>query len=640
MMPDMPFARLRGYRILGTKGSGKTTALVARVADALKAGFQPEEIAVVTATPTAAARLRMLLYASCGEVSGAIQVTTARQWALEILGTPGAQAACGRRPRMIADFERPFIMEDMKTCGMRSRRLQEMLKFLERGWTELADEDPDWLIDNEERDLQELYRDYLAFYEAYAEPEICNMALKYLRYDAEALDAWRREIVFADDYQLMNRTSQLLCCLLAEKTVIITADVCNTAPVFDSYPYAGGVREFAVVCESVEDTGLFGCRRSASVARLTANVLVNAGFQEQVALPGSDDAQADGSPFEPICASSPKKEFERVTQWVAARVAAGTPAAEIAIIHPGVPAWGRYAVQALRAAGFPVSVAPGLMTPTGDARKPESCRAMRLASLVALAGDPEDSLALRCALGYGDWLLRSMPFDALRRYASLNSLGLRRTLELAAERRLTLPEDGEGSLAPAILGQMVAEYSQLKETVTQARTMRGRPLLGFLANAVGAREADVSKLEAFLCDYAETEAPEDLRARLLTQLCAPALIRREGCVNVGAAEDLCGFAPRDVLVIGMVNGFFPNREYFDLTAITPDKQMKQRAAYNHAFYALACSAEVTQAFSTFSAIDVELAGKLRLKVDRVGLQEGSRVAAISPSDFLALARAD
>ncbi|MBR2790266.1 MAG: hypothetical protein IKD70_06595 [Eggerthellaceae bacterium] len=415
-MDNMPIMPLRGTLITGTKGMGKTTELVRRVAALLASGAAGKDIAVVAASPTAVVRLGDLLTAACDpDAVRGMRITTARQWALEVLDTEAAYRATGRRARMVAPFETAILMEDMKTCGLPVKRLREMLKFLERGWTELSDEDPSWLIDNQERDLQALYRDYLAFYEAMPEPEIANMALKYLRFDGAALQAARVPHVLMDDYQLMNRTSQLLGLLLAGQTVTVTADEFNIAPVYDSYPYVEGIGEFGAMVGEVQTIRLTEDRRNPRMAALAERVLANCGFaagdhgasmgEAPARVPSGEVAQE--APFDLLAAASPKEEIGLVVRWVRERLAQGVPAEEIAVVHPDVPLWGRNAAVALQTAGIAVNVAPEQHAIHGDPRKEASCGLQRAATLAMLAGDPTDSLAWRCGCGYGDWLTQS-----------------------------------------------------------------------------------------------------------------------------------------------------------------------------------------------------------------------------------------
>ena len=75
-----------------------------------------------------------------------VTVTTPRALALDVLSDAEAMRWSGREPRLLTAYEELFLLEDMKACGLRPKRLREMLKFFYRSWTELADDDPNWLV--------------------------------------------------------------------------------------------------------------------------------------------------------------------------------------------------------------------------------------------------------------------------------------------------------------------------------------------------------------------------------------------------------------------------------------------------------------------------------------------------------------
>ena len=118
--------------IEGGVGCGKTTALVARVAALLEDGAAPEDMLVLAATPDAARVLGARLTEAAGERGNAIEVTCAREVALGLLASEEGRAFSGRAGRLVTPLELGFIMEDMKTSGMKQRRLREMLKFFYR----------------------------------------------------------------------------------------------------------------------------------------------------------------------------------------------------------------------------------------------------------------------------------------------------------------------------------------------------------------------------------------------------------------------------------------------------------------------------------------------------------------------------
>ena len=88
----------------------------------------------------------------------------------------------GARATLLTAFEEIVpLMEDMKVSGLRPKRLREMPASFYRSWTELADDDPDWLLPGEEADVHTLLKENLVFMRAVIEPEAANLAARYLR---------------------------------------------------------------------------------------------------------------------------------------------------------------------------------------------------------------------------------------------------------------------------------------------------------------------------------------------------------------------------------------------------------------------------------------------------------------------------
>lgn len=193
----------------GAVGCGKTTRLVERAAALLEGGAAPSDLLVLAATPDAARMLAARLEAACG---AAVEATCVREVALGLLATEGGRAFSDRAGRLVTPVEMGFIMEDMKTCGLKNRRLKEMLKFFYRSWTELvedADGNADWLLAGEEADVHGLLKGILDFTGGILEPELSALAVRYLLADGEALAGAQRAHVLVDDYQMLSRASNM-----------------------------------------------------------------------------------------------------------------------------------------------------------------------------------------------------------------------------------------------------------------------------------------------------------------------------------------------------------------------------------------------------------------------------------------------
>ena len=103
---------------------------------------------------------------------------------------------------------------------------------------------------------------------------------------------------------------------------------------------------------------------------------------------------------------------------------------------------------------------------------------------------------------------------------------------------------------------------------------------------------------------------------------------------MGAPEHLVGRSPAVLVLAGFVNGFFPSRDYFDATVMTPDKQKLARATDIRRLYAAAGKPTERLVASWFTSIDLVGAEQLKLEIGRVRLRRGERIATTSPSIYL------
>ncbi|MFR5828537.1 MAG: hypothetical protein ACLUE1_05505, partial [Adlercreutzia equolifaciens] len=167
--------------ITGDPRSGKTGTLVERaVAWAEAAPATPDAqppLLFFCASPVtiddAALRLSQRGLANVPEAVGLPNpplVSTARagqcentpfDYACRILADPRAQRAIGRGGRVLSRAEEAVFYEDLKTCGLKRRRLRELWAFLQCGLANLNDSDLNWIQTTEEQAVLDLARDIL-----------------------------------------------------------------------------------------------------------------------------------------------------------------------------------------------------------------------------------------------------------------------------------------------------------------------------------------------------------------------------------------------------------------------------------------------------------------------------------------------
>ena len=116
---------------------------------------------------------------------------------------------------MLSQAEEAVFYEDLKTCGLKRRRLRELWAFLQCGLANLGDSDPDWIQTTEEQAVLDLARSILIFEEAVLPGEAVNLAVRALEAEPALRQRFGSPVVLADDYLLMSRASQHLVNLLA-----------------------------------------------------------------------------------------------------------------------------------------------------------------------------------------------------------------------------------------------------------------------------------------------------------------------------------------------------------------------------------------------------------------------------------------
>ncbi|MCD8200298.1 MAG: AAA family ATPase [Coriobacteriaceae bacterium] len=657
--------------ITGGSGSGKTQRVVEAVGSALETGVSATDILVLCASPLSCQALRRRLSeflgaAAAGKVQD-IEVTTPREYALRILADTEAIAWSGRQPRILAPFEETFLMEDLKVSTVRSKRLREMLKFFYRSWTELADDEEDWLVTEEERLVHRMLKDALDDTGALLEPEVANLAVGYLRSHEDARQRHGRPYVFIDDYLHLSRASQILGTLLATDSITVAGDRYASTQVFDSYPYADGFDDFAKRYPEHTSIELEDCHRCAPCA-YAAEVL-----QEEIATTSTDikDANSKGVsrpsdnvpevPDAPerscpdlLQAATPEAECTQIADYVAANLDAARPASFV-IASPN-DTWTRNIAGALDARGIHAGTVLAAAPLKGDTRHLERCVPARIFNDLMLLADPTDALAWRSQIGFGDHIARSAQVSTLREACQQQGISFAEGLEelanaqpaadgkqttiktgpLAEEQELTF----DMLAAQAGMQYVVDAYRQGHAALRAGADLTGNELLEALTRFVsGDDSATTPEVLKDLCAGPDGFIGDDddasvLVARVREKLTAPQP-DSEAVVLVLPYDQLIGVSPDSLIVAGFVNGFFPCRDFFDGAIMPINRQEQTHAIDVRRAYVLVTKADRMLIFSYFTEADLELAEPLKLKIERVRLRDDDRrICTIEPSVFI------
>ena len=634
------------HLIVGGARTGKTHTLI----DAVSKCVAHDSSAIVfCSNPFAEQTFKKRLIDSIGADAAAhVRIITPRAFALEVLSSDEAKTTYGREARILTKTEGTFLKEDMKVSGLRTKRLREMMKFFYRSFTEMTDDtEGEWLITVEETQIYDLLKDNLKFVQSYLECEVSACAYRLLESDESVRARFTYDQVFVDDYQQISRASQKLACIIATRALTVAADTNTCVEVYESYPYAAGVAEFEESYPQAVRTELTESFQpqelSSALTRLLADEEVDtSALPEKTKAFASTESDIDTAAIKVITKETAAAEIGAVAQYVASRLDAGADASSIVVATPN-NTWTKNVCAALKQVGvnyynpFANSGAA-----KGDIRMFAYCTNARVITLLNLVADPDCAPAWRDWSGYGDWLVCSGAFAALRDIAAAHEMTLPEVLAYASEN----PDSPDFKEHIVGLSQVLEAYRVASKKIEKLHAMSnplaGKALLDELtifATGGEASEASASLVNACVVDAgagdnAQVNSAAAMTERVRKNLSEPALDNRADAVLVIPYKNVVGIDCDTLVVTGFVNGFIPSRDYFDTTIATIDKQGKMHAEDTQRVYNLVGLAHKTLVLSRFTSIELENAERLKLKIDRIRMKDGERMCTIAPSDFL------
>ncbi|MFZ0884266.1 MAG: UvrD-helicase domain-containing protein [Candidatus Acidiferrales bacterium] len=248
-------------RVVAGPGTGKTFALMRRVARLLETGVQPERILAVTFTRTAANDLVEKLAALGVDGAERVAAKTLHSLSFGMLSRAAVLRALGRVSRPLLDCELDTLVCDLQEAFGGKREVKRLIKAFEAYWARLQHHQPGFPADPTERAFNRGLHDWLIFHQAMLIGEVVPAALDFVRQNPAHPDVPVYEHIVVDEYQDLNRADQaLIDALSANACVTVVGDEDQSIYGF-RFAHPEGIAEYPQTHALTHDELLSECRR-------------------------------------------------------------------------------------------------------------------------------------------------------------------------------------------------------------------------------------------------------------------------------------------------------------------------------------------------------------------------------------------
>ncbi len=531
-------------RIRAGPGTGKTFTLIRRIARLLENGTRPSRILVSTFTRTAAGDLKQELEHLDVEGAASVRAATVHAVCFRVLARNEVLQITGRVPRPLLEYEKRFLLQDLQdgqfgTIHARRRRL----KAFESAWARLQSEQPGWPNDPVDHRFHQLLLDWLMFHDTMLIGELVPEALRYLRNNPASPERTSFGHILVDEYQDLNAAEQEFVQLIAENArLTIIGDEDQSIYSF-KYAHPEGIAEFHLRHPGTVDETLDLCRRCPTDIVEMANRLISNNRRRTNRVLTARPENGAGE-VHIVQWQSMEQEAEGLAEFIERLVRSGRVEPGRVLVLAPRRQFGYAVRDALDAGGVQAHSFFQEEALDGDPKKLWSCRVQQAFTLLTLAANPEDSVALRCWCGFGSASLRRVSWGRIRSLCAANGVSLTAALEGVQGGQLSIPYGA----------QIIQRLNDLRAQLQQLAPLRGDALLDALFPNNDPDFAQIWIMAAGLDPDADAA---QLLDRLRTGITQPELPTDVDYVRVMSLHKSKGLTADLVVVMGCVEGLVP-----------------------------------------------------------------------------------
>jgi DNA helicase II / ATP-dependent DNA helicase PcrA len=601
-------------RVVAGPGTGKTFALMRRVARLLEADVPPDQILAVTFTRTAANDLVEKL-AALG-VAGAENVAakTLHSLSFGMLSRAAVLHALGRVSRPLLDCELDTLVCDLQGQFGGKREVKRLIKAFEAYWARLQHHQPGFPTDPNEHAFNRALHEWLIFHEAMLIGEVVPVALDFVRQNPAHPDVPSYQYIVVDEYQDLNRADQsLIDALAGNASVTVVGDEDQSIYGF-RFANPEGIAQYPQTHANTHDELLNECRRCPRIIVEMASSLIGRNVRLEprplVVRPQNGNGEVYIVQHDSI-----EDEIANLAAYLERYLEThpGVPAGEVLVlanrrlIGNGI----RDRINELARQNNRAWIAESFYFE--DALK--SDLAAEGFTLLTLLANRNDRPSLRHWLGEDANDCRRKPYARLRTHCEANGISPREALEQMLA----------GNLRLAYTGPLVQRFNLLQQRLAALAGLSIPQLIDALFP--DGNDGVTTVRQAALLIAPDMRTPEELLNELRVAITQPELPGTQGnAVRIMSLHKSKGLTASLVVIAGCVAGIIPTID-FDAPL---DEQERQRQEQRRLFYVGITRSTETLVLSSAVRISRQVALNMNMR-----LPQGVGGVRLTASPFLA-----
>jgi DNA helicase-2/ATP-dependent DNA helicase PcrA len=572
--------------VLAGPGTGKTYALMRRVARFIEQGVGPSRILAVTFTRIASNDLLVNLHQLGVQGCEDVKATTLHSLCFHILSKNEVLQITGRTPRPLLKHEIDTLLQDLPGHFGGKKAKKELLDSFTSAWARLQTDEPGWPPTVRDREFQAQLLAWLRFHKAVLVGELVPLTLSYLRNNPACPERTLFDVVLADEYQDLNKAEQTLIDLFsANGRLTVVGDDDQSIYQFMKHAHPEGIIDFPANHANTDSQTLDECRRCPTLIVEMADALVqhNTTRSNRHLLPRATNQRG-------IVSIVQWDDIEQEAQGVSTFVGycldtLRVPEKEVIVLCPR-RLLGYQIRDFLKQSGKRVRSCFTEDALDGD-------HAKRQFVLFNLLAHSDDLPALRAWFGLGRQNKRAPAYSRLRTYCDRNSLS---PFDV-------LPRLSNSELRIAYSDQLVDLWNELQAVLA---TLRGLTTTQVVDALFPEGDFDLEELRSLsLAILPGMGDLSELFDSVKAQIAHPELPQIEDSVRVMSLHKSKGLTARAVVVAGCIEGWLPLIDG-DLNRVQQHRQLEE--ARRLFFVALTRTTEVAL-ISSCLYMDYRMAGR-------------------------------